>query len=54
MNYQQIIMNLVVDGHMDYESVLDLTPYQIAAITAENSSPPGEMLPDVYKELTRA
>lgn len=51
MNYQQVIRNLVVEGHMDYESVLDLTPYQIAAIMAEKSSPPGELLPEVYKDI---
>ena len=37
MNYQKLIKNLVVDGHMSFSEVLDLTPLQIAALMAENT-----------------
>jgi hypothetical protein len=46
-----MIKNLVVDGHMSYQEVLDLTPLQIAALLAEKSTPPGEADPEVYRRV---
>jgi len=51
MNHQQMIRNLVVDGHLRYEDVLDLTPYQIAALLAEESTCPGEIDVDDWKRV---
>ena len=51
MNYQKLIKNLVVDGHMSFHEVLDLTPLQIAALMAENTIPPGEVDPDLYRRI---
>lgn len=39
---------------MSFESVLDLTPYQIAALLTEKSTPPGEADPDVYRRVLNA
>jgi hypothetical protein len=36
---------------MSFEEVLDLTPYQIAALLTEKSTPPGEVDPDVYMRV---
>lgn len=36
---------------MSYQEVLDLTPYQIGALTTEDSLPPGEMDPMKYLRL---
>lgn len=51
MNYQKLIKNLVVDGHMSFHEVLDLTPLQIAALMAEKTIPPGEVDPDTYRRI---
>jgi len=36
---------------MSFQEVLDLTPYQIAALTTEDSLPPGEMDPMKYLRI---
>lgn len=43
-----MIRSLVLDGHMSYNEVLQLTPYQIAALSAKESQTPGEMSLDDY------
>lgn len=39
---------------MSYQEVLDLTPYQVAALLTEKSVPPGEADPDVYGRVLDA
>lgn len=51
MNYQEIVKSLVLDGHMSYNEVLSLTPYQLAALGAKESSPPGELSFDDWQKL---
>lgn len=41
----------MIDGHLSYQEVLDLTPYQVAALLTEKSVGPGEMDPDVYRQF---
>lgn len=36
---------------MSFQEVLDLTPFQIAALLAEKSLPPGELDPDKYRKV---
>lgn len=38
---------------MRYRDVLDLTPYQIAALLTEKSTMPGSIDPDDYMQLMR-
>ncbi len=38
---------------MSFQEVLDLTPFQVAALLAEKSTPPGELDPDVYSRIVR-
>ena len=51
MNYQEIVKSLVLDGHMSYNEVLSLTPYQLAALGAKESSPPGEVSYEEWLKL---
>ena len=39
---------------MSFQEVLDLTPFQIAALLAEKSVPPGEADPDRYWRVVNA
>lgn len=36
---------------MSFQEVLDLTPFQIAALLAEKSLPPGELDPEKYLKV---
>jgi hypothetical protein len=36
---------------MSFHEVLDLTPLQIAALMAENTIPPGDADPDLYRRI---
>ena len=51
VNLHKYIRNLVLEGHMSYEAVLDLTTYQIAALLTEDSLPPGEIDPATYLRI---
>jgi len=51
MNHHQLIRNLVIDGHMDYQVVLDLTPYQIASLLTEESTNPGEIDLETWRKI---
>jgi len=48
VNWQQIIRNLVVDGGLRLDDVLDMNPRQIMAILTEKSVAPGLLKPDMY------
>lgn len=51
VNLHLYIRNLVVEGHMSYQDVLDLTTYQIAAILADKSRAPGLVDPKAYQAI---
>ena len=51
MNHHQLIRNLVIDGHMNFQEVLDMTPYQIAAMLVEESSNPGEIDIETWRKI---
>lgn len=38
-----MIRNLVIENQMSFAEVMKLTPYQIAALGARESKPPGEV-----------
>lgn len=54
VNLHMYIRNLVIEGHMSFREVMDLTVYQISALTTEKSLAPGlispERLRSVYQE----
>ena len=54
INYHGYIRNLVVDGQMSYESVLDLTVTQISALLTEKSLSPGQVDPNFYSKISEA
>ena len=45
------IRSLVIEGHMSFNEVLDLTTYQIAALLTEKSKPPGLVDPVTYRKV---
>jgi hypothetical protein len=51
MNYHEVIRSLVVDGQMAFSEVLDLTPYQLAALGTKESDSPGEVSLEKWKKL---
>lgn len=54
VNLHLYIRNLVVEGHMSFNEVLDLTTYQIAALLTEKSKAPGLVDPEVYRQVVEA
>jgi hypothetical protein len=51
VNLHLYIRNLVIEGHMSYHEVLDLTTYQIAALTTEKSLAPGLVDPKAFAKV---
>lgn len=47
MNWHMLIRNLVVDGGMSLNEVLDMNPHQILAICTEKSQSPGLLRQDM-------
>lgn len=53
VNYHEFIRNLVVDGSMRYQDVLDLTSTQISALLTKESTPPGFISEEQNKEFMK-
>lgn len=49
VNWQMAIRSLVIDGGMDFNTVLDLNPRQIAALCMEKTQSPGLLKPEMLR-----
>ena len=52
MNWHKLIRHLVVECHLSYRDVLELTPIQAVALVTAESDPPGLLQPQTILELT--
>jgi hypothetical protein len=44
----------VIECHLSYRDVLELTPLQAIALVTEDSDPPGLLQPDTLLSITRS
>ena len=51
MNWHDLMRRLVLEGHMRYQDVLELTPWQIMVLMVEKPDLTGQLSRDTLDEL---
>lgn len=52
-NWHKLVRNLVLEGHMPYRDVLELTPWQVMLLLTEESDTPGRLTAETIEEHRR-